>query len=217
MTDDDDDLTEPREDDPNLVRHLRKMLRESQRDLREARAAASVVPSPEEAVAVEAVDVPQKQPVDEGPRGLRQAYERASARLKELEAAQRGQALRATFDAAGVPEGELRDFIGSRVEDPESVTVDGLQAWMRDNGVRPADPVGDARSAAIQRVDELRANAVPVGSQKLGYGDYQQLRVQNPAAAAQALLRGEVDMPAHVTEAVMANRRDRAENPFMGS
>ena len=144
--------------------------------------------------------------------------------------------LRQQLKAANKELGELRPYREQRVLqqagfDPDSkqgrallklhegdLTPEALKAtaeeWeftptLTSDSAEQVDPVAQERSDTIQRVDELRSNATPVGAQRLGYEDYQQMQQQNPAAAAAALQAGTVDLPPHIAAVVQANRADR--------
>lgn len=193
------DVTVSGPDDSRLVRQLRRQLKDANRSLAELRAQ-----QPEQTKRGEKTGE-----ADTTPAGLRQALNRAQARINELEGAQRAQSLQATFDAAGVPTGELRDLLGAKVEDVSQVTVEGLQDWMRNNGIQRHDPATEQRVAATQAIDDLRASAAPVGSQKLRWQDFQQLQQADPGQAATALAKGQVHLPPHIASQVQANRDER--------
>ena len=146
--------------------------------------------------------------------------------------------LRQQLKAANKELGELRPYREQRVLmqagfDPDSkrakallklhdgeLSVEALKATAEEyeyepnltiEAAEPVDEVAEARSQTIQRVDELRSNATPVGAQRIDYESYQQMQQQNPAAAAQALAAGTVDLPPHIAAVVQANRAEREQ------
>ncbi len=209
------DITEPHPDDRWLVRMLREQLRERQRELKELRPLRDAAQEAAEAAGVDG-EQDAGQSKDGAPKGLVRSLQQATARVRELEGEKRMSDLRATFDAAGVPPGELRDLLGAKVEDPSDVTVEGLQGWMQSNGIRAWDPVAEHRTAATRNIDELRAGAQPVGSQRMGWDDHTALQKLDPAAAAHALQAGQVELPGHVARVIAANRAEREQNGFFG-
>lgn len=72
------------------------------------------------------------------------------------------------------------------------------------------DPVAQQRDEATQRIDTLRNNAQPVGSQKTGYEDYQKLQQANPLEATRLLQAGQVELPPHIAAVIESNRAERA-------
>lgn len=78
-------------------------------------------------------------------------------------------------------------------------------------------PEQQQRSAATQRIDDLRSSAQPVGTQKTGWDDYKALQGRDPAAAAQMLAAGQVDIPPHMASVLEANRAERSQQIGAGT
>ena len=99
------------------------------------------------------------------------------------------------------------------------LTAEALAETAKQYGFEPAtattepevDPVAQERSESTARIDELRANATPVGSQSMPYEEYKQLSQVNPGEAAKVLQAGKVaDLPPFVAQSIAANRAERA-------
>lgn len=161
----DDDQQQDDTQDSNLVRDLRKQLKDANKELGELR------PYREQRVLQQA--------------GFDPDSKQGKALLKLHDGELTAEALKATA--------EEYEFTPTLTEPAEQV-----------------DPVAEERSNTIQRVDELRSNATPVGAQTLGYEDFQQLRATNPSAAAAELAAGRVELPSYVAAALNVNRADTA-------
>lgn len=81
-----------------------------------------------------------------------------------------------------------------------------------DTGDEPVDEVAQQRQESTQRIDELRSNAQPVGSQKASYEDYQRMQQTNPSAAAKGLAEGAFELPPHIAAVIEANRAETARS-----
>ena len=162
---------------------------------------------------------------------LREAYNerrREAASLREEVEALRAFKARHEQDrfdevcsAAGLPDGLrplVRQVLEGLPEDERNVSVDGLQEWMRANRVMTeVDVEQHHRTAATQRIAELRASSTPVGTQTMGYAEYQALKLSNPRQAADLSQRGLVDFPPQVLQAILSNRAERDNNPLLGT
>lgn len=150
-------------------------------------------------------------------RDLRKQVKEQSRELNELRTYRTERLLqKAGFDPDSKDAKKLLRLHG---EDGE-MTVEALQAsaeeWdltptlTTEAAGEPVDEVAQQRVEATQRIDTLRDQAQPVGTQKMAHADFAQLRATNPAAAAQALAAGQVDLPPYVAAALEANRADTA-------
>lgn len=148
-------------------------------------------------------------------RDLRKQIKAANKELSELRQYRTERVLqKAGFD----PDSKQAKML-MRLHGDDDFTVEALQATAAEFDIPlpadtadegPVDEVAAQRSEATARIDDLRANATPVGTTQLAYEEYQQLRDQNPAAAASALASGQVVLPAYIAAGLEANRADTA-------
>ncbi len=168
-TDGTDDVTQQ---DSNLVKDLRRQLRQAQKELGELRPLRT-----ESTLRDLGIDPKSKQ---------------ARLLLKvHGDGEQTAEALRATAEEFDIA-----------LPDPTANTDAEAAVY----------PATQQRQEATERIDDLRANATPVGTQRIGWNDYQALMGTNPDAAAQALQSGQVDLPPHVEAVLNANRADPASS-----
>ena len=148
-------------------------------------------------------------------RDLRKQLKEASRELNELRPYRDQRVLQqAGFD----PDSKTGKAL-LRLHDGE-LTADALRATAEEYGFEPAaspaaeaEPVNEVaqqRNEATARIDTLRNNAQPVGTQKTPWDDYQKLQQTNPSAAAAALAAGQVDVPPQIAAVIEANRAERA-------
>lgn len=150
-----------------------------------------------------------EQNIDNGPKELREALDRQTARADAAETGLKQFQAQTFFEKAGLGEKQAELFLKTNPD--AEITSESVSTFIEDYGFQVAEeaappapasePPADAGLGALSGAGGTSTGAAPAAAAKVSKADFTKLLEENPAEAAKLYVEGRVERNEHNVQA----------------